>query len=206
MIYFLVTTSIFNNCPIRYSQYINGINILKDVSKKMITNDNYEIILIENNGMRNTYLDKLGCKVFYTNNNLLPTQNRGRKELQDIFDCIRYFKINDDDFIVKLTGRYILDPNSEFMNIVSNLHNTKYDCIIKYGWYREPLNYKNKSCITGLIGLRCFYVKQIELPDENICVEWNWAKITYLINDEKIFIVDKLGINMCPASNTYVFL
>ena len=71
--------------------------MLKDVSKKMIS-EKYEIILIENNGMRNTYLDKLGCKVFYTNNNLLPTQNRGRKELQDIFDCIRYFKINDDDF------------------------------------------------------------------------------------------------------------
>ena len=30
--------------------------------------EKYEIILIENNGMRNTYLDKLGCKVFYTNN------------------------------------------------------------------------------------------------------------------------------------------
>ena len=63
MIYFLVTTSIFNSCPIRYSQYINGINMLKDVSKKMIS-EKYEIILIENNGMRNTYLDKLGCKVF----------------------------------------------------------------------------------------------------------------------------------------------
>ena len=34
MIYFLVTTSLFNNCPIRESQYTNGIINLKRMIEK----------------------------------------------------------------------------------------------------------------------------------------------------------------------------
>jgi hypothetical protein len=76
MIYFLVTTSLFNNCPIRESQYTNGIINLKDMIQKNQIN-NYKIIIIENNGERDTILNNLDCEVFYTRNNLLPTSNKG---------------------------------------------------------------------------------------------------------------------------------
>jgi len=202
MIYFIVTTSLFNNCDIRLNQYINGINKLKEIIKKLsITN--YKIIIVENNGLRNTFLNSLECDVYYTNNNVLKNVNKGYKELQDILDCIEYYNINDDDFIVKLTGRYILHDNSEFMNIIKNINNKNYDCIIKYGSYLSPVNYKMNDCITGLIGMKCIYIKQIENPTEHECVEWKWAKSTYLINDKKIYIVNKLGIDICPGSNDY---
>lgn len=202
MIYFLVTTSLFNNCPVRESQYRNGIINLKRAIQNFQIN-NYKIIIIENNGERDTILNKLDCEVFYTRNNLLPIPNNGYKELQDIFDCIQKYNILDDDFIVKMTGRYILDNESNFMNIIKNSNNTKYECVIKYGSYLKPSYYKTDDCVTGLIGMLCVYVKQIEKPRHNECVEWKWAKVTRRINKNKICSLYKLGINICPGSNRY---
>ena len=186
MIYFIITTSIFNNCSIRKDQYIKGINKVKQITKDLIFK-NYKIIVVENNGKRDTFLDMLDCEVYYTENNFKQTGNKGLKELHDILDCIDKYNINDSDFIVKMTGRYILDDNSEFINIIKNIHNTNYDCVIKYGPYLNPVNYKMDDCITGLIGMSCLYIKQIEKPNETECVEWKWGKVTNLIDDKKIF-------------------
>ena len=202
MIYFIVTTCIFTDCLIRETQYINGISKLKQTIKDLNI-ENYKIIIVENNGIRETYLNKLDCEVFYNNNNFLPVDNKGYKELQDVLDCIDKYNINDNDFIVKMTGRYILNENSEFMNIIKNIHITKYDCVIKYGPYYKPVDFKMDDCITGLIGMSCFYIKQIEKPNERECVEWKWAQVTKLMNDEKIYLVNNLGINICPGSNEY---
>jgi hypothetical protein len=202
MIYFIVTTSIFNNCSTRKNQYIKGINKLKKIIQDL-NFENYKIIIVENNGKRDTFLNILDCEVYYTENNFIQTGNKGLKELQDILDCIDKYNINNTDFIVKMTGRYILDDNSEFMNIIKNIHNTNYDCVIKYGPYFNPVNYKMNDCITGLIGMSCLYVKQIEKPNENENVEWKWGKVTNLIDDKKIYLVNKLGINICPGSNDY---
>ena len=45
--------------------------------------------------------------------------------------------------------------------------------------------------------------KQIEKPNENECVEWKWGKVTRLINDKNIYVVNNLDINICPNSNNY---
>jgi len=200
MIYIIITTCVYNDCNIRKSQYIDCISNIKflfnDFSK-------YKIIIVENNGLRSTYLDDLGCDVYYTNNNFIDTINKGYKELKDVFDTITEYSIQDDDFIVKITGRYFLKNNSEFINCVKKLDTTDFDCIIKYGSYMKPVNYKTMDCITGLIGMRTRFVKKIVFPKVNDCVEWKWAEATYSINDEKIHKVDKLDLYICPASNTY---
>jgi hypothetical protein len=207
MLYFIVTTSILNECETRKTQYINGITKLKQIITNLNIPD-YKIIIVENNGHRHTYLDTLECDVLYTTNNWLH-ENKGGKELQDILNCIKYFNINDYDFIVKMTGRYILTDNSEFMNIIQNIHNTKYECVIKYGPYfnygpkMQLINSKIDDCVTGLIGMSCMYIKQIEKPDLHECVEWKWGKVTQLIDDSNICILNKLGIHICPLSNTY---
>jgi hypothetical protein len=197
-----VTTSLFNNSFIRKLQYITAINKLKQITTNL-PNNNYKIIIIENNGKRSTFLDDLGCEVFYTNNNFKQTKNNGNKELYDVLDAIKNYNISDNDFIVKMTGRYILEDDSEFMNVIKNLHTANYECVIKYGSYNKPVNYKINDCITGLIGMSCSYVKQIETVNENDCIEWKWAKVTYLIDDSKICLVNKLGINICPGHSNY---
>ena len=205
MIYFIVTTSIFNDCSIRRAQYLNGINTLKNTIINMSI-ENYKIIIIENNGLRHTYLDDVDCEVYYTTNNSIPKYDKGYKELQDILDCIKHFNINDNDFIVKMTGRYILTDDSEFMNIVKNISITKYDCIIKFGSFGNPVDYQMNDCITGLIGMSCYFIKQIEKPTENVPVEHKWAECTYKINIDKIHQVKRLGINICPGNNNYYFV
>lgn len=175
--------------------------------------EDYKIIIIENNGnnkntisSRYSFLSPMGCEVFFTNNNFLPVYNKGIKELQDIFDCIDHYNIRDNDFIVKLTGRYILYDNSEFMKVVKNNHITNYDCIIKYGTYYKPVNYKMNDCITDLIGMRCSYVKKIIAPTNDEYVEWKWGEVTNLIDDAKIHIVNTLGCNICTELNEYFFV
>jgi hypothetical protein len=202
MIYFIVTTSVFKNCHIRESQYINGINTLK----KYIKNSdimNFKIVIVENNGYKNTFLNNLNCDVLYTTNNFLKTSNKGYKELQDILECIEKFHIKDTDFIVKMTGRYILGDDSEFMHVIKRINESKYDCVIKYGSYLNPVGFKMNDCITGLIGMTCKFIKKIDNPKQNECVEWKWAEIACSIADEKVFKVNKLGINICPGSNIY---
>jgi len=52
------------------------------------------------------------------------------------------------------------------------INNTNFDCIIKYGSYSNPVNYKMNDCVTRLICMKCYYVKQIKYPNESECVEW----------------------------------
>jgi len=198
MIYFIVTTSVFDDCPIRKTQYINSISKLQKIINDLNI-DNSKIIIVENNGQRDTFLNTLGCEVFYTSNNSIQTNNKGLKELQDVLDCIDKYDIAPTDFIVKITGRYILNEDSEFMKIVKGIHKTSYGCVIRYGPYYKPVNHKMDDCITGLIGMYCLYVKQIEKPGEKEAVEWKWAKVTRLINDKHTYIVKNLGINICTT-------
>ena len=202
MLYFIVTASLFKECRIRRSQYTKGINRLKQVIVDLGI-ENYRIVIVENTGNEHTFLDSLNCTTFYTTNNSLETDNKGYKELQDVLDCIDRFNISDTDFIVKMTGRYILENESEFMHIIQNINNTKYDCVIKYGSYHKPVDHRMNDCITGLIGMTCGYVKRIEKPLQDECVEWQWAKVTYLMEDEKVHKVNRLGISICPGSDHY---
>lgn len=201
MIYFIVTTSLYDNCITRQTQYVTAITKLKNMLEGNL--NNYKIIIVENNGTRDTVLNNLGCDVLYTRNNFISAINKGIKELMDVFDCIDFFHIQDDDFIVKMTGRYVLEEDSEFIKAILNLHNTNYECVVRYGSCFEEASDKVKDCTSGLVGMLCRYMKQIKLPLEEECAEWKWGEATYLIEDTKVCSLKILGIQICPNSNTY---
>jgi hypothetical protein len=54
--------------------------------------------------------------------------------------------------------------------------------------------------------MKCYYIKKIEKPKGMEHVEFMWGDVTYLINDNKIHIVNNVGINVCPMSNTYYLI
>jgi hypothetical protein len=203
MIYIIITASLINqDFDIREKQYENGISMLFDVLK--YNNILANALIVENNGKRKTFLENFNIPVLYTNNNKINTPNKGIKELLDIKECIEYFNIQDDDFVVKLTGRYIIEMDSYFFQVLKNL-NENIDCIIKYGWWGKFSDKQIEDCITGLIGARCKYVKMIEIPRSDVdCVEWRWAAMTYKIPIKKIHIIKKkIGIKICPGGNNY---
>ena len=123
MIYIIITTSINNKHGIqnnihRKNRYIKSITQLLS----LIYNDvNIKPIIVENNGLRKTFLDDLNCSVCYTENNHIHCKNKGGNELLDIKEVIHKYKIKDDDIIIKLTGRYkLLKP--DFIKLVKKKH------------------------------------------------------------------------------------
>jgi hypothetical protein len=201
MIYWLVTTSLVENqFEERKKQYIYAITKLVEICK----NTTIKIIIIENNGKRETFLDmfKDYCTIFYTNNNLLDT-HYGVKELQDILDCIEYFNINDEDYIVKITGRYYLADDSPFFNELLQINETGYEVLIKYGWWEKPSLTKVEDCISGLFCMKTKYAKTVDNSYKLDWVEHRWARTTLLIPDNKICIFKTLGVYIDPNKNGY---
>jgi hypothetical protein len=194
-VYFILTSFISDpNDSVRKTQYTNGVNSVLSYTRDL---SKYKVIIVENNGKRPTYLDNLGVDVYYTNNSKIGYQ-KGTTELLDTLDCIKKYNIEDDDFVVKMTGRYVLDKNSQFMEELSRLDSTT-DCIIHYGSYLKSTD-KN-DCITGLIGMRSKYIKRIERGIEPI--EHSWAKTSHEIPSSKVKVLKTLGIHICPGSNKY---
>ena len=199
MIYFIITTSLTKqDYEIRKQQYINGITAIKTLTK----NINCKLCIVENNGQRKTFLDDFEIDVLYTNNNEIKTNNKGIKELKDVWDCINHFNIQDNDFIVKITGRYILQENNEFLKQLDN----DWDCIMKYGNCQYTVKHKVPECLTVLVGLKCKYIKKIKMPEENESVEYCWAKATFEIPNSNIIFLEKIGILACPGSNNYILV
>jgi len=187
----------------RIKEYATGIDTILNISRHI---PNSKVILIENNGKRNTFLNLYkGCELFYTNNNTMNTMNKGIKELKDIKDCIQHYNIRDDDFIVKLSGRYKIMDISPFIDRIRYLTDN-IDCILRYGSFNRPSDTRVKDCITGLIGMRCKYVKLIEEPHENDPVEWNWALVTYQIPYERVIAMKSLGLYMRPMNTSALTL
>jgi hypothetical protein len=198
-VYVIVTTSINDaNDALRKQQYTDGIQSLRRHIDRI---PGAKVIIVENNGKRETYLDRVGFDVLYTNNNALSVE-KGVKELRDILECIKEYKINPDDFIVKMTGRYRLAEHSDFFDSVSRL-TPEVDCIIKYANISkrsEPVLDKN-DCITGLIGMRAKHIERID--DSLTPIEWAWAKESSVIPEEKRIILDTLGIHISVGPNNY---
>ena len=129
MIYVIITASINNKIGIindshRQFKYMDSIQQLLT----LIGDDTIKIIIVENNGLRPTYLDNFNCDILYTNNNIINFFNKGGNELLDIKEVINQYNIQDDDMIIKLTGRYKL-LNSQFINLVKD---NNHDAFVKF--------------------------------------------------------------------------
>ena len=200
-IYCIVTTSLIKeNSDIREQQYKKGI--LSLINK--CSNSNIKIIIVENNNLRSSFLDNFNIDVNYTNTNELVATNYGIKEAYDVLKCIEKYNIKDDDYVIKMTGRYYLSDDCPFFNEIFNLSNTNYEAILKYGWWGCNNRTKHENCFTGLICMKAKYIKRIEIPDLDDTtshLEIRWARVTINIPDSKICCLQKLGIHMSPKCN-----
>ena len=161
MIYIIITTSINNKVGVqnkihRRLRYIECINNII----QLINNDSkIKPIIVENNGVRQTYLDNLKCDIFYTNNNMINYKHKGENELLDIKEVINQYNIKDEDIIIKLTGRYKL-LNLNFINLVKkNINN--YDAFVKF-FNVCTLQYMFDDCVLGLFAIKCKYLKEFK--------------------------------------------
>jgi len=212
-VYIIITASLINEAveynrdyARRKNEYIQGITTLLERCK----GKPYKLVIVENNSLlykrtfiirsHGTFLEKFGIPVIYTTNNIYTTHNYGTKELLDIKHVITQCNIQDDDFIVKMTGRYILDKECPFFDVVDDLERQPYSAIIRYGAYTNFEKERSKdNCVTGLIGLKCKYVKELYLPEEDKCIEKVWAEIITRLPEKEVCTLEKLGIFIRPS-------
>lgn len=205
MIYIIITTSInpkvYVNDPIhRQNRYIESIKHLLELIK-----DDSEIkpIIVENNGLRQTYLDDLNCDVFYTDYNKLNFSHKGINELLDIKEVMNKYKINDDDIIIKLTGRYKL-LNLNFINLVKNNINN-YDAFVKF-FNVCTKQYLSDDCVLGLFSIRCKYFKYFNYTTLK-SPECEFADyVRKNINQDKIMEVEQLDLECCFADDLRILI
>lgn len=162
MIYLIITTSINNKYGIqddieRKNRYLYAIS-------ETLKNVPYEIkpIIVENNGSRDTYLDNFyyhhrqHVKVFYTVNNNLNFKSKGVNEFMDMKEVIERYGIEDDDIIIKLTGRYRMLSTSFFDTVIKD--EKKYDAFVKF-YGTCDLKFDPYICILGCYAIRAKYLK-----------------------------------------------
>lgn len=154
MIYLIITTSINNrygslDATERKERYLYAISeSLKHLPEQI------KPIIVENNGKRNTYLDVFN--VMYTENNRYQFKSKGINELLDIKEVIKKYNIQDDDIIIKLTGRYrVLSPQF-FEYVIENKNN--YDAFVKF-YGADSLMFDKYDCILGCYAIRACFLK-----------------------------------------------
>jgi len=198
MLYLIVTTSIIDKHmntseDHRKNRYMECIQYLIDLLKE---DSSVKLIVVENNGPRQTYLDNLKCDILYTNNNNYKFAHKGVNELSDIKDVIEHYHIKKDDMIIKLTGRYkMLDMR--FIELVKD-KSKEYDAFIKFFNVCE-LKYMYDDCVLGLFAMKCKYIKDFEYD----CIKSPECEVAEYAreNIHKLMEIDHLNLECCFADD-----
>ena len=174
--------------------YIESIHNLL----QLINNDvNIKPIIVENNGLRQTFLDDVKCDVCYTNNNFINYYHKGENELLDIKEVINRYNIKDDDTIIKLTGRYKL-LNLNFINLVKT--NNERDAFVKF-FNVCTKKYVFDDCVLGLFAIKCKYLKEFKY---NFLKSPECEFADYIrknIDKNKLIEVHQLDLECCFADD-----
>ena len=203
MIYIIITTSINNKVGVqntihRQNRYIESINHLL----QLLNNDlNVKPIIVENNGVRQTFLDDLKCDICYTNNNIINYIHKGENELLDIKEVINQYNIQNEDIIIKLTGRYKV-LNLNFINLVKQ---NECDAFVKF--FNVCTNkYMFNDCVLGLFAIRCKYLKEFKY---NFLTSPECEFADYIrknIDKNKLIEVHQLDLECCFADNLRILV
>ena len=157
MIYLIITTCLNNKYGKKDIEHRKR-SYIKSITKALVICKHLHIkpIIVENNGLRETYLDQFApqCDIVYTENNSVPTKNKAQNELLDIKEIIEKYNIQDDDKIIKLTGRYT-PLNSGFFNLVCT---TNFDAYVKF-FNVCSMEYCINDCALGLYAIRAKFLK-----------------------------------------------
>ena len=200
MIYIIITTSLYNKHGVvdeghRKQRYLDSIQQLLHLVEG---DPSIKPIVVENNGERNTYLNDLHCDVCYTNNNMISGGHKGVNELLDIKEVIRKYNINDDDMIIKLTGRYKL-LTTGFIDAVKFKQDV-YDAFIKF-FNVCTKQYMFDDCVLGLFAIKCKYMKNFTYQ----CIkspECEFADfVRQHIDETKILEIVRLNLECCFADD-----
>ena len=169
--------------------------------------DKIKTIVVENNGIENTYLDEhlkdFNCDIVYTKNNSYNCTHKGNNELLDIKHIIQKYDIKDDDIVIKLTGRYKILTNSFFNLIMNNCDN--YDAFVKF-FNVCTKEFMFGDCVLGLFAIKCKYLKDFNYHNKT-GPEWDFADyVRKNINEDKLIEIQNLDLECCFADDLRILI
>jgi hypothetical protein len=200
MIYIIITTTILSkhgvdNVTHRENRYMNSIQGLLEIIRD---DKSIKPVIVENSCTPKTYFDELQCDVVYTNNNQWQLGHKGVNELLDIKEVIKRYNIQDDDVIIKLTGRYKLLDQS-FIHLVKKNMDT-HDAFLKF-FNVCTKQFVWNDCVLGLYAIKCKYMKDFNYA----CIsspEVEFAEhVRENIDIDMIMEVNMLNLECCFADD-----
>lgn len=127
----------------RKQEYLESLEKLKSYG--------YEPWIIEATNVQSTYFDGLVQHVFYPNQNDLSLNNQGVNEARSIIPILELLPFDDEDIVVKLTGRYLLYERKFLDTLEENLN---YDAYVK--WVTN-----GQEILCGCFGMKWKYFKHM---------------------------------------------
>jgi len=158
-------------------------------------------IIVENNGKRKTYLDEFGIPILYTENNKNHYWHKGCNELEDIKAVLQAFNIQDEDMVIKITGRY--NPISDAFFRLVQTEESNYDGFVKF-FNVCTKEFMTNDCVLGLFALKAKHLKKYEMTDTvrspevqfaTFCRELNVKEVKQL--DIRCIFADTLEVLVC---------
>jgi hypothetical protein len=148
----------------RKKEYCKSLTILNSFG--------YYPLIAEALGRSNSFLDDFSKDVFYAASNDNSLHNKGANEVRLLRASMDHFAFNDQDMIVKLTGRYYFEFDDFFKEIESN---PDVDLFIRYD--------KHGQAFTGCFAMRAKYLKQFIFSLNIEKMEKNMINIELLLRD-----------------------
>jgi hypothetical protein len=178
----------------RQKQYLESFKRLYRYGYRK--NDFYIVEALRKHGP--TFLRNHCDNVYYAKNNNPHFKNNGINEAITLLEAFNYFNFDDEDMIIKMTGRYWL-MNNNFFTLVHSLQNSV-DAIVC--WYKEPQH--RGAVYTSLIAMKCKYFKEMIAEFDYDAMDQQWTVLEHAVggylrhkvanSNFKLLTTDTLGI------------
>lgn len=129
----------------RKQEYLHSLEVLKKMNKVP-----YIVEPIKSS----SFFDECGVPVFYSKTNIDMPGNKGVNEAIAMLAALQHYQFDDDDLIVKLTGRYSFTDRHFFAEIEREPHK---DAYAKRGDSPVPLS--GLDFFTGCFAMKYKYFK-----------------------------------------------
>lgn len=203
-VYLIITCCIDSKIGVKWAgrrrqEYFLGVsNVLEHCRGKDIIP-----IIVENSKDGSSFLDVFNCDKVYTKNNNFEIENdmimhKGVNEIRDIMAVMKKYDIQNDDMIIKFTGRYMLFQDDFFKLVLDNLDK---ECIQKT--YNVCTYSSNEiDIVMGLFAIKARYLKVFDYRNTDMGCEEEFKRyILDHINKENIVEAEKLYLRVCLGDN-----